>query len=230
MVPTFISYVVEKRCSRAPERFGTGMIEGVAGPEAANNAASEGGFVPLLTLGIPANVVMAMMLGALIIQGITPGPTLLSEHPDVFWGLIASMYLGNVMLVILNLPLIALWVWFLRVPYGILSPLIILFCIIGAYGVEGNPGDVLILMIFGGLGYLMRKVDLEPAPLILGFILGPMLETNFRLSLLFSKGSLAIFVNRPIALGFLIVAALLLFSALFSSWVGKVLRRRLRKD
>jgi putative tricarboxylic transport membrane protein len=229
MIPTFISYAVEKRCSRTPERFGSGMIEGVAGPEAANNAASEGGFVPLLTLGIPANVVMAMMLGALIIQGITPGPTLLSEHPDVFWGLIASMYLGNVMLLVLNLPLIAIWVWFLRIPYGILSPLIILFCTIGAYSVEGNAGDVLVLMIFGSLGYLMRKVNLEATPLILGFILGPMLEVNFRLSLLFSKGSFAIFLNRPIALGFLIVAALLLFSALFSSWLGQIVRRGQKK-
>jgi TctA family transporter len=173
---------------------------------------------------------MAMMLGALIIQGIAPGPTLLSEHPDVFWGLIASMYLGNAMLLVLNLPLIAIWVWFLRVPYGILSPLIILFCIIGAYSVEGNAGDVVVLMIFGSLGYLMRKVNLEATPLILGFILGPMLEVNFRLSLLFSKGSFAIFFNRPIALGFLIVAALLLSSALFSSWLGQMVRRVRKKQ
>ncbi len=137
------------------------MIQGVAGPESANNAASAGGFVPLLTLGIPANVVMAMMLGALMIQGIIPGPVLLTEHPDVFWGVVASMYIENIMLLILNLPLIGLWVRFLRVPYGILSPLIILFCIIGAHSVEGNEGDISVFMIFGAVGYVMRKVKLE---------------------------------------------------------------------
>ena len=217
MIPTFVSYAVEKKCSRTPEKFGTGMIEGVAGPESANNAASAGGFVPLLTLGIPANVVMAMMLGAMMIQGIVPGPILLIEHPDVFWGVIASMYLGNIMLLVLNLPLIGIWVKFLRIPYGILAPLIILFCIIGAYSVEGESGDVLVLMIFGGLGYLMRKVNMEATPFILGFILGPMFEENFRRALLFSKGSLSIFIQRPITFGFLVAIGLVILSAGFSS-------------
>jgi putative tricarboxylic transport membrane protein len=216
MIPTFVSYAIEKKCSRTPEKFGTGMIEGVAGPESANNAASAGGFVPLLTLGIPANVVMAMMLGALMVQGIVPGPILLIEHPDVFWGVIASMYLGNIMLLVLNLPLIGLWVKLLRIPYGILAPLIILFCIIGAYSVEGESGDVLVLMIFGGLGYLMRKLNMEATPFILGFILGPLFEENFRRTLLFSKGSLAIFIQRPITAGLLGIIALIALSALLT--------------
>lgn len=217
IVPTFISYAVEKRCSRTPEKFGTGMIEGVAGPESCNNAASEGAFVPLLTLGIPPNGIMAMMLGALMIHGITPGPLLLTEHPKIFWGLIASMWVGNAMLLVLNLPLIGIWVKVLRVPYGILAPLIILLCIIGAYSAEGNPGDVLVLMIFGGLGYLMKKLNLDSVPLILGLILGPILEEHFRRSLLFSKGSLIIFLERPIVLGSLILTALILLFPLVLS-------------
>ena len=217
IVPTFISYAVEKRCSRTPEKFGTGMIEGVAGPESCNNAASEGAFVPLLTLGIPPNGIMAMMLGALMIHGITPGPLLLTEHPEIFWGLIASMWVGNAMLLVLNLPLIGIWVKVLRVPYGILAPLIILLCIIGAYSAEGNPGDVLVLMIFGGLGYLMKKLNLDSVPLILGLILGPILEEHFRRSLLFSKGSLIIFLERPIVLGSLILTALILLFPLVLS-------------
>ena len=226
IVPTFISYAVEKRCSRTPEKFGTGMIEGVAGPESCNNAASEGAFVPLLTLGIPPNGIMAMMLGALMIHGITPGPLLLTEHPDIFWGVIASMWVGNAMLLVLNLPLIGIWVKVLRIPYGILAPLIILLCIIGAYSAEGNPGDVLVLMIFGGLGYLMKKLNLDSVPLILGLILGPMLEEHFRRSLLFSKGSFTIFFNRPIALGALVVTVLVLLSPMLVS----LLRRKAGGD
>jgi len=224
IVPTFLSYALEKRCSRTPERFGTGMIEGVAGPESCNNAASEGAFVPLLTLGIPPNGIMAMMLGALMLHGITPGPLLLTEHPDIFWGVIASMWVGNAMLLLLNLPLIGVWVRVIRVPYGILAPLIILLCIIGAYSAEGNPGDVLVLMIFGGLGYLMKKLNLDSVPLILGLILGPMLEEHFRRSLLFSKGSLTIFFDRPIALVSLILTALVLISPVLFSFLKQRLK------
>ena len=225
IVPTFLSYALEKRCSRTPEKFGTGMIEGVAGPESCNNAASEGAFVPLLTLGIPPNGIMAMMLGALMLHGITPGPLLLTEHPEIFWGVIASMWVGNAMLLMLNLPLIGVWVRVIRVPYGILAPLIILLCIIGAYSAEGNPGDVLVLMIFGGLGYLIKKLNLDSVPLILGLILGPMLEEHFRRSLLFSKGSFAIFFNRPIALVSLILTALILISPVVFSFLKQRPRR-----
>ena len=221
IVPTFLSYALEKRCSRTPEKFGTGMIEGVAGPESCNNAASEGAFVPLLTLGIPPNGIMAMMLGALMLHGITPGPLLLTEHPEIFWGVIASMWVGNAMLLMLNLPLIGVWIRVIRIPYGILAPLIILLCIIGAYSAEGNPGDVLVLMIFGGLGYLMKKMNLDSVPLILGLILGPMLEEHFRRSLLFSKGSFTIFLDRPIALVSLILTALVLFSPVLFSFLKR---------
>jgi putative tricarboxylic transport membrane protein len=224
IVPTFLSYALEKRCSRTPEKFGTGMIEGVAGPESCNNAASEGAFVPLLTLGIPPNGIMAMMLGALMLHGITPGPLLLTEHPEIFWGVIASMWIGNAMLLLLNLPLIGVWIKVIRIPYGILAPLIILLCIIGAYSAEGNPGDVLVLMIFGGLGYLIKKLNLDSVPLILGLILGPMLEEHFRRSLLFSKGSFTIFFNRPIALVSLILTALILISPVLFSFFKQRLK------
>ncbi len=227
IVPTFISYAVEKRCSRTPEKFGTGAIEGVAGPESCNNAASEGAFVPLLTLGIPPNGIMAMMLGALMMHGITPGPLLLSEHPDIFWGVIASMWIGNLMLLVLNLPLIGIWVKVIRVPYGILAPVIILLCIIGAYSADGNPGDVLVLMIFGGLGYMMKKLNLDSVPIILGLILGPLFEEHFRRSLLYSKGSFAIFFNRPIALVSLIITALILLYPAVSSLIKSKYDRRI---
>ncbi len=223
IIPTFMSYAMEKKLSKHPEKFGTGVIEGVAGPETTNNAASSGCFVPLLTLGLPTNVIMAMMLGAVMIHGVQPGPLLVKQHPDVFWGLIASMYIGNIMLLVLNLPLIRIWVMILKIPYVILFPLIILFCIIGSYSVNQNYVDIITLMIFGGVGYLMRKLKFEGAPLILGFILGPMIEEAIRQSLLITKGDLSIFVSRPLALGFILFSMALLIS----SPVRVLLRKRM---
>lgn len=206
VVATFLSYGLEKRFSKHPEKFGTGMIEGVAGPEACNNAVATGNFVPMLSLGIPANAIMAILLGALTIYGIQPGPLLIKEHPDLFWGLIASMYVGNVMLLILNLPLIPLWVQVLKVPYGILYPIILLFCLIGSYSLNNNVGDVIIMWVFGIVGFLMKKFQFEAAPLVLALVLGPMLEDNLRQSLIISGGSFFIFFNRPLAVTFLLVS------------------------
>ena len=199
VISAFVSYGLEKRLSHEPERFGKGAIEGVAGPEAANNSATAGSFVPLFTLGIPANVVMALLFGALIIHGMQPGPFFIKQHPDVFWGVVSSMYIGNVLLVILNLPLIPLWIQVLRVPYRILFPLILLFCIVGAFGINNSIFDVFMMMIFGIIGYLFRKFGYEGAPLLLSFILGPILELSLRQSLILSSGSLLIFFTRPIS-------------------------------
>jgi putative tricarboxylic transport membrane protein len=206
VIASFVSYAIEKKVSKHPEEFGKGAIEGVAAPEAANNAAAQGAFIPLLTLGIPSNVVMAMLLGALIIHGVTPGPLLLSDHPQLFWGVVASMYVGNAMLLALNLPLIGIWVQLLRVPYSILFPLIILFCLIGSYSINNSSVDVLIMLVFGVIGYLMKKLSLEAAPMVLAFVLGPMLETALRQSLIKSKGSFSIFFTRPISAVCLILA------------------------
>jgi putative tricarboxylic transport membrane protein len=210
IVATFASYAIEKRVSKHPEEFGKGAIQGVAGPEAANNAAAGGAFIPLLTLGIPPNPVMAIFLGALMIHGLEPGPLLILEAPEVFWGTIVSMYIGNVMLMVLNLPLIGLWVKILRIPYFFLFPLIILFCLIGVYSVRNNAADIVIMFAFGVMGYLMRKFGYQAAPLVLALVLGPMLEEAFRQSLITSRGSFAIFFTRPISVGFLIVAFILL--------------------
>jgi putative tricarboxylic transport membrane protein len=210
VIASFASYAIEKKASKHPEEFGKGAIQGVAGPEAANNAAAGGAFIPLLTLGIPANPVVAILLGALIIHGLQPGPLLMSKAPDLFWGTVTSMYIGNGMLLILNLPLIGLWVQVLRVPYYLLYPLIILFCLIGCYSLENRVGDVIIMLIFGVTGYLMKKFRYEGAPLVLALVLGRMLESNFRQSLISARGDFSIFVSRPISLGFLVVAALLL--------------------
>ncbi len=199
VIASFFSYGVEKRLAKEPERFGKGAIEGVAGPEAANNSATSGSFVPLLTLGIPTNAVMAMLFGAFIIHGITPGPFLLKDHPEVFWGVITSMYIGNGVLLILNLPLIPLWVQVLRIPRSILYPLILFFCLIGAYSINNSCFDVLIMVIAGILGYLFKKFAYEPAPLLLAYVLGPLCEVNFRQSLILSKGKLSIFFVRPIS-------------------------------
>jgi putative tricarboxylic transport membrane protein len=212
IIPTFISYALEKRVSRRPERFGTGVIEGVAGPEAANNAATAGAMIPLLTLGIAPNVVMAVLLGAFLIQGVQPGPLLMREHPDMFWGVVASMYVGNAMLLVLNLPLIGLWVQLLRVPYAFLFPLILLFSVIGVYGVSSNIWDVVVMLVFGALGYAMRKLGYEPAPLVLAFVLGKLAEESVRQSLLMSRGSFAILVERPIAGALLAVAVLVMIT------------------
>jgi len=199
VVASFVSYAVEKKISRTPQKFGKGAIEGVAGPEAANNAATGGAMVTLLSLGIPANIAMAMMFSALIIHGITPGPLVIRDHPDLVYGLVASMYLGNILLLVLNLPLIGIWVQVLKVPYRILFPLILLFCIIGAYSVNHSQFELSLMTLFGVLGYLLRKFDYECAPLILAFVLGPMLEQALRQSLLMSHGSFLIFLLRPIA-------------------------------
>jgi putative tricarboxylic transport membrane protein len=209
VISSFLSYSIEKKISKHPQEFGKGAIEGVAGPETANNAGAGGSFVPLLALGIPPNVVMALLLGALMIHGVTPGPLLISQHPDVFWGTIASMYIGNIMLLLLNLPLIGLWVKVLKIPYRILMPLILLFCLIGSYSLSNNIWDVVVMVIFGIAGYILRKFEYEEAPLLLAFILGPLIETNFRQALIMSDGRLSIFVTRPISAVALAVSALL---------------------
>jgi len=201
---------VEKRFSKHPEKFGSGAIEGVAAPESANNAASQASFIPLLTLGIPANVVMAILLGALMIYNIKPGPLLIKNHPDLFWGVVGSMYIGNVMLLILNVPLIGVWVKILKIPYPILFPLILLFCLIGVYSVNNSIVEIVIMVIFGIVGYLMKKFKYEAAPLILAFVLSPLLENALRQSLLMSHGSFSIFFTRPISLILMTVAILLL--------------------
>ena len=213
VLASFISYGTEKRLSKTPEKFGHGAIAGVAGPEAANNAAAQAAFIPLLTLGIPANAVMGILLGALMIHGITPGPLMIQKNPELFWGTVTSMYLGNAMLLVLNLPLIGLWVRLLRVRYAVLFPLILFIALIGAYVINGSEMDLYMMLFFGVVGYLMRKFDYEPAPLILAYVLSPILEDSLRQSLIISSGSMGIFVSRPIAAGFLFISALLLISA-----------------
>jgi putative tricarboxylic transport membrane protein len=213
VLASFISYGTEKRISKTPEKFGHGAIAGVAGPEAANNAAAQAAFIPLLTLGIPANAVMGILLGALMIHGITPGPLMIQKNPELFWGTVTSMYLGNAMLLVLNLPLIGLWVRLLRVRYAVLFPLILFIALIGAYVINGSEMDLYLMLFFGVVGYLMRKFDYEPAPLILAYVLSPILEDSLRQSLIISSGSMGIFVSRPIAAGFLFISLLLLISA-----------------
>ena len=209
VLATFVAYGVEKRVAKDPERLGRGAIEGVASPESANNAAASTSFIPFLTLGIPPNVVLAVLLGAFMIHGIVPGPLLIRDHPDIFWGLVGSMYIGNVVLVILNLPLIPLWVQVLRIPGKILYPLVLLFCLVGAYGIHNNVFDIVVMIVFGIVGYLCRQNGFEGAPLILSFVLGPLFEVNFRRSLLMSQGSFSIFFTRPIALGAMICSLVL---------------------
>jgi putative tricarboxylic transport membrane protein len=210
VISSFVSYAIEKRISRRPEQFGKGAIEGVAGPEAANNAATFGSMVPLLTLGIPSNVVMALFLAALMVHGTTPGPLLIQNHPDFFWGVMISMIVGNIMLLVLNLPLIGIWVKILKVPYKVLFPLIILFCLIGSYSVNLRVIDMIVMLIFGVVGYFMRKFEYDGGPFVLAFILGPLLETALRQSLIISHGGIDIFVTRPIAVAALLVALLFL--------------------
>lgn len=202
----FASYTLEKKLSKDPSRFGRGAIEGVAGPESANNAGAQISFVPMLTLGIPSNAVMALMVGALIIHDIQPGPQIMTKTPDLFWGLVASMWVGNAMLVILNLPLIGVWVKLLSVPYRILYPVILLCCAIGAYSANNNMFDVWIAIVFGFLGYIFLKLECEPAPLLLGYILGPMLEENLRRALVLSRGDYTVFFTRPISSAMLLLA------------------------
>lgn len=224
VISSFVSYSVEKRISRYPEKFGTGMIEGVAGPESANNASAQGAFIPLLTLGIPPNVTMAILFGALMIHGLQPGPLLMKDHPDFFWGVVVSMYLGNVMLVFLNLPLIPLWVKMLRVPYPVLFPMIVLFCLVGAFSLNNSANDILVMLGFGVLGYLMRKLKYEGAPLVMAFVLGPLLDLNLRRSLIVSDGSFLIFFARPISAVILTLALVILGLSILSKF-----RRRSQK-
>jgi putative tricarboxylic transport membrane protein len=215
VISSLVSYTVEKRLSREPEKYGTGMIEGVAAPESANNASAQGAFIPLFTLGIPPNVTMAILFGALMIHGLQPGPLLIKEHPDFFWGVVVSMYMGNFMLVILNLPLIPIWVRVLKVPYPVLFPLIVLFCMVGAYSLRNSAADILIMVIFGIVGYITKKLQYEAAPLIMAFVLGPLLELNLRRSLIMSDGSFSIFFLRPISSTILIIALVVLLLSIF---------------
>jgi len=210
MLSAFASYTVEKKVAKDPSQFGKGAIQGVAGPESANNAGSQASFIPLLTLGIPGNAVMALMVGAMTIHNIQPGPQVMTSNPDLFWGLIVSMWTGNLMLVVLNLPLIGIWVRLLTVPYRILYPAILLFCVIGIYSINNNVFDVYTSVVFGILGYIFYKLDCEPAPLLLGFILGPMMEENLRRALLLSRGDATVFFTRPLSLTMLLLALALL--------------------
>ena len=213
ILASFAAYTVEKKVSSRPEEFGKGAIEGVAAPESANNAGAQTSFIPMLTLGIPANPVMALMIGAMIIQGIVPGPNVAREQPELFWGIIASMWIGNLMLVILNLPLIGIWVKLLRVPYHALFPAIISFASIGVYSVNGNPFDLYAVALFGLVGWFLLKLDCEPAPLLLGFVLGPLLEEHLRRAMIISRGDPTIFVNfadRPISAVLLLLSAIML--------------------
>jgi putative tricarboxylic transport membrane protein len=214
VISTYSSYALEKKLSKKPETFGTGNIAGVAGPEAANNAASSGAMIPLFTLGIPANSVIAVLLGAFMIHGLQPGPMFISRYPDVFWAAIVSMYLGNVMLLILNLPLIPIWVKVLRIPYTILFPLILMFCLIGVYSLNFSQVEITLMIGFGILGYLMRKFKFEMPPLILALVLGPMMESNLRLALLISQGDPTVFLRRPISAVFMIISLALILSVM----------------
>jgi putative tricarboxylic transport membrane protein len=210
VLSSFISYSVEKKVSRNSAEFGQGAIEGVAGPEAANNAGAQTSFIPMLTLGIPANAVMAIMLGALMIHGIAPGPKLIENQPTLFWGLVASMFIANLMLLVLNLPLVSIWVRLLSVPYRLLFPCILVFACVGVFGESNQSQSLLIAAAFGGLGYILMKLNCQPAPLLLGFVLGPMMEENFRRSLVLSRGSLSVFIDRPISLMLLLTTAAVL--------------------
>lgn len=214
MLASFAAYSLEKKVSRTPQEFGRGAIEGVAGPESANNAGAQTSFIPMLTLGIPSNPVMALMIGAMVIQGIQPGPSVMTEQPELFWGLIASMWIGNLMLLVLNLPLIGLWVKMISVPYHLLYPAILVFCAIGVFSLNNATFDVYLMAAFGVLGYIFRKLDCEPAPMLLGFILGPMMEEYLRRALLIAKGDATVFVTRPVSATMLVMALLLLATVL----------------
>jgi TctA family transporter len=210
MLASFAAYTVEKKVAKDPSRFGKGAIEGVAGPESANNAGAQTSFIPLLTLGIPENAVMALMVGAMTIHNIQPGPQVMTSNPSLFWGLVASMWVGNLMLVVLNLPMIGIWIKLLQVPYRLLYPAILLFCGIGVYSTNNASFDVVMTAIFGFLGVVFVKLECEPAPLLLGFVLGPLMEENLRRAMLLSRGDPTVFFTRPISLAMLIVAAGLL--------------------
>ncbi|MHB2165752.1 tripartite tricarboxylate transporter permease [Alsobacter sp. R-9] len=213
----FASYTVEKKIAKDPRRFGRGAIEGVAGPEAANNAGAQTAFIPLLTLGIPPNAVMALMVGAMTIHGIIPGPQVMEKNPTLFWGMVASMWIGNLMLLIINLPLVGLWVRLLKVPYRLMFPAILIFCCIGIYSINNNPDDVMATAFFGLVGYVLFKFGFEPAPMLLGFVLGKLMEEKLRQALILSRGSFMTFIERPVSAGLLVVALVLLVVALLPS-------------
>jgi putative tricarboxylic transport membrane protein len=210
VVSSFAAYTLEKRLSKHPQRFGHGAIEGVAGPESANNAAAQTSFIPLLTLGIPPNAVMALMVGAMTIHGIVPGPQVMTQQPQLFWGMIVSMWMGNLMLVVINLPLVGVWVSLLRVPYRLLYPSIVVFCCIGIYSINNSAADVIISAVFGLFGYWLIKHEFEPAPMVLAFVLGPLMEENLRRAMLISRGDATVFVTRPISAALIVVAVALL--------------------
>jgi putative tricarboxylic transport membrane protein len=221
VLASFASYTIEKKITKRPHVFGNGAIEGVAGPESANNAAAQTSFIPLLTLGIPSNPVMAIMMGAMIIQGIQPGSAVMTARPELFWGMVASMWIGNLMLVILNLPLLGIWVRLLSVPYRFLYPAILLFCAVGVYSTSTEPFMMVLLIVFTVFGYILLKLGCEPAPLVLGFILGPLMEQNLRRSLQVSKGDPMIFLDRPISLVLLILAVLVIALVIFPQFRKK---------
>ena len=224
ILASFTSYAHEKKFSPSPEKFGHGAIEGVAGPEAANNAATASGYVPLFIIGIPTNGVMAMLFSALLIHGLQPGPLILKQNPEIFWGTVISMYLGNVMLLVLNLPLIGLWVKMLKIPYQILFPLIISFCLLGSYSINNSALDIILMVIFGLIGYLMRKFEYEGAPLVLAYVLGPMLERSFVQAVNMEGGNYSIFLTRPVS--FITMLMIVLFLVL--SFIPSVLRKHAR--
>jgi putative tricarboxylic transport membrane protein len=221
VVSSLASYAIEKKLSKKPEEFGHGAIAGVAGPESANNAASSSSFIPLLTLGIPSNASIAMIFAALLVQGITPGPFLITEHPDVFWGVIASMYIGNVILLILNLPLVGIWVKLINIPFGILGPVIVLFTTVGCYSLANNTFNIYVFIAFGILGYILRKLSFDPSPLVMAFVLAPLIENSMRQSLLLSNGDLSIFVTRPISGTLFGIFALTLGGQILGSYRSK---------
>jgi TctA family transporter len=214
IISAFAAYTLEKKLAKDPSRFGKGAIEGVAAPESANNAAAQTSFIPLLTLGIPTGALTALMLGAMTIQGIAPGPQVMTQKPDLFWGLIVSMWIGNGMLVILNLPMIGMWIKLLTVPYRWLFPAILMFCCIGVYSTNNSPIDIYITAFFALLGYVMAKLDCEPAPLLLGFVLGPLMEENLRRAMLISRGDWSVFFTRPISASMLAIAGVALLSVI----------------
>jgi TctA family transporter len=221
---SFAAYMLEKKIAREPARFGRGAIEGVAAPEAANNAAAQASFIPTLTLGIPGTAVMTLMLGAMVMQGVTPGPQVVTANPELFWGIVASMWIGNLMLLVLNLPLVGVWVRLLRIPYRWLFPCIVMFCCIGNYAVNNNPVDVYLCAALGVFGYVLAKLECEPAPLLLGFVLGPLMEEHLRRAMLLSRGDPTVFFTRPISLAFMVATLLVLVVTLRGLRLGVIQR------
>lgn len=220
-ITTFVAYALERKISKTPEKFGTGMIAGVAGPEASAHSKTQVDFIPTMSLGIPGDAVMALILGALMIQGIAPGPQLISEHPDIFWGLIASFWIGNVLLIVLNVPLIGVWVKLLQVPYRYLFPSAMFFIVVGVFSTQNSLFEIWEVLAFGMIGALLMWLEFSVAPILLGFVLGPMVEENFRRSLLLSRGDMLVFVHRPISCVFVVLSALLLVGVTYSAWRGR---------